>query len=791
MLAKGRAFAIVATVTLAVGIGSSTVIFSALQALVIRPFEYPHSDRIVHVWSGDRWPLSPADYLDLREQMSAFEHFGAYTPASVNVGAENPQAVFSVNCDTGVLESLGVEPAKGRFFTSEDQLKGAAPVAIISYGLWKTQFHSDPDIIGAAARMNGEAVTIVGVMPERYEFAGPWIRAGNVQVWLPMRMDPHDAQRDSHWLCGVARLKPGSSVASADAEIKAIGKRLAELYPNSNTRKEFLVRSLHFEMTRDIGSHVWLLFVAVILVLLVACANVASMLLARCAQRQSEYGVRLAIGATKSHLMRLALAESLVLAVAGAVLGMALAYGGIEIVKLLAPTSAARKEAMSIGGVSLLFTAGATLFTALLAGLPPTITTLGSSIGAVIRTDTRGAFGSRSRHRMLKGLVIAQVAVAFILANGAFLFSRSYTKLLEENQNLDTEFVLYGRVNLQGRQYDDNERRVQFWERIEQELQSIPGVTAVGLTSKQPLLGGGNTNTLVNDEVYDPAAQRILVERSSVTSDYFKTIGLNLIQGRNLQPQDDMQEDGRLGVVVNQAMVDKAWPDKNPLGELMRANQQSDPWYTATVVGVVENVRQWGPESAPQPEMYTTPPRHWGSVVNLNVRSSQPAMFLVPKVREALARLDPELALQDPRTLHHVVRESTQGQRSVAGLVNFFMATALGLVAVGLYGTLSYHVLLRTREIGVRMAIGAQRNDIVRLVLTQGLRWIAAGLTIGVAGVFALSRIVASLAFGVDGVSYSALGIAMSVVLVAGAAAVCLPARRAAQLDPLAALRVG
>lgn len=790
-LAKARGFAVIATLTLAVGIGSSTAMFSALRALVVHPFDYPDPQELVQVWSGDGWPLSPADFLDLHEQSSSFEHFGVYAPGTVNVGLENAQAVPGVRATDGVLPAFGVAPLRGRLFGPDDCREGAAPVAVIGYRLWQQTFAGDPGLLGRTIRVNGGDATVIGIMPAGFEFAAPWMRTEDCLVWLPYSFSEKERkQRDSHYLCGLARLKPGATVGVADAEIKAIGRKLTALYPNSNTRKEFLVRSLYFEMTRDVGGKVWLLFGAVALVLLVACANVASMLLARSAQRQGEFGVRLALGATRARLVRLALAESLVLAAFGAVLGLGLAFGGIAILKIAAPASAARKAAIALDGLALLFALGASLLTALLAGLPPALAAARTSLAGIIRSDARGAVGSRSRHVMLRTLIVAQIAVAFLLANGAALFSTSYFKIIEQNRLLDTTCVLSARLNLRGDPYKENEARVRFWQKLEERLAALPGVTSVGLTSKLPLEGGSNTSALVNDEAYDPAVRRTSVERSSITPGYFQAMGIALVRGRNLTPADDMTKDGHLGVVVNRAFVDKCWPGKDPIGQVFRANQPKDPWYIATVVGVVENVRQWGATAVVQPEMYTTPPGHWGNSVYLNLRSTRPASFLAPQLRQTVASLDHELPLENIRTLNQVVRDATAGERAVAGLVDFFMATALGLVAVGLYGTLSYHIVQRTREIGVRLAMGALGGDILRLVFGQGLRWVAGGLLLGLAGTAALASALKKLVYGMDGLTAPPLLLAAAAVVAAAALAILIPAWRASKLDPLEALRI-
>ncbi|MEO6005677.1 MAG: ABC transporter permease [Opitutus sp.] len=785
-LGKARGFALIAVLTLAVGIGASTAIYSALRALVLQPFHYPAADRLVHVWSGEGWSLSPADYLDLREQSSSFKLFGVYQPQYVNVGRENAQAVRSASGTSDVLPAFGVRPALGRFFEPSDEAMGAAPVVILSHALWQRLFAGDPQAVGRKLRLDGVDAEIVGVMPEGFEFVSPWSRTTDCELWTPLFLEER-THRDSHYLLGIARLRDGVSVTAADAEIKTIGRRLTEQYPNSNTGKAFLVHPILVDITKDIGRQLWLLFGAVGLVLLVACANVASMLLARSARRQGEFGVRVALGASPASLVKLALTESLVLAVAGAIIGGFLAYGGVEILRIIAPVTAARKAAISLDGAALGFALGATMLTALLAGLPPALAAMRTSLSTIMRSDARGSVGSPARHRMLRSLIVAQVAVAFVLANGAVLFSTSYLKLMQENELLATDAVVSAQVALRGPRYKDDASRVRFWYELVERVQALPGVTSAAVASKLPLEGGSNTNALVNDETYDPTQKRRQVERSSVTENYFSAMGLRLLKGRGLAAED-RQGDVR-GIMVNEEFVKQAWPNKDPLGEIVRGNNPGKPWYTSRVIGVVENVKQWGAAQPIQAEMYTTPEGHWGRSAFVVVRSALPAAQLAPLLRRELAAIDSELAIKDLRTMRQLVGTATQSQRAVAGLVNFFMATALGLVAVGLYGTLSYHVQQRTREIGVRVAIGAMKPDIIRLVFAQGSRWIASGLVLGLVGSAALSATLKTLVYQMEGLTVTPLLLATIAVGLAAMAACWLPARRAARLDPLEALR--
>lgn len=785
-LLKTPGFSSVAVLTLAVGIGCSCALFSALCALVLEPFSYPQSERIVQLWSNEGQPFSTLDYYDMREQTTVFEHFGAYKVERVNLGGENAQSLRAVLCTSDVLRAFGVAPALGRFFEPADEVAGAAPVVILSHRMWKDTFAGKPDIVGSTLRLNGGSATVVGVMPASFEFVGPWLGTTPCQVWKPLELDRANGDRGSHWMCVVARLKEGKTVGSADAEVKTVGRRLQETYPNSNTGKPFLARSLHEEMTRSVRSSVWMLFTAVILVLLVACANVSSMLLARNAKRQSEVGVRVALGASMRHILGLSLCESLLLSLAGSLLGLGFGLLGIQALKLITPASEMRKAAMVLDGRVLLFAIGLCLLSALLAGLPPAFAAMRISVADMLRTDSRGAAGSRTRHRLLRGLIIVQVALAFVLANSAALFSTSYLKLLKENEAIASPKVLSVEISLKGERYAKEGAAPQFLEQLTQRLSNLPGVESVGTSTMLPLEGGSNTSIMVNDEVFDPTKERVLAEVSAATPGYFAAAGIPLLRGRVLGPEDVGKES--IGVVVNRALAEQCWPKEDPLGKIIRPNADT-PWYRARVVGVVENVRQWGPHIPPRPEMYWTVDRAWGQRHFVLLRSFGNASQMTTQVRKEIAAMDPDLAISRPRTLEDVVYQSTQQQRTMAGIVDFFMALALGLVAIGLFGTLSYYVLQNTREIGVRMALGAFPSDIVKQILRQGFAWVSAGIVLGLLAAWLLGLLLKSLIYGVGSMNPLVLLGATAAVAFATLLACWLPARRAASVDPLVALR--
>jgi predicted permease len=785
-LAKSPGFSVIAVLTLAVGIGASTAMFSALRALVIEPFSFPHSERIVHVWSNEGQPLSQPDFFDVLDRATSFAELGAYSPTPANLGGDRPQAVRSVSCTPGVLRAFGIAPALGRLLDAKDEKSGAPLVAVISYSLWRQSFAADPALVGRTIRINGGNATVVGIMPAQFEFASPWMRTETCQMWVPLQLKRGEGDRGSHWLCTVGRLKPGVMIATADAEVKAVAAQLKQDHPDTNSQKPFLVRSLHLEMTRYIGLRVWMLFGAVTLVLLIACANVASMLLARSARRQGEIGVRLALGATRTQIVRLALTESLVLAALGAFGGLLIALYGVGILAAIAPVSDARRAAMTLNGGVLVFASGITFLTALLAGLPSAVAAMRFSVVDLLRTDSRSATGSRTRHHTLRALIVGQVAIAFVLANGAALFSAGYLKLMAANRSLATEYVLSALLQLRGDRYAKTESRVQFWNQLAERAATLPGVTAAGLTTKLPLEGGSNMWILVNNEVFDPTAGGRLAEMSAITPGYFNAAGIALLRGRTLEPGDAGED--AIGVVVNRALAEKCWPGEDPLGKIIRPSGPH-PWFHAHVVGVVESVRQWGAETPPNPEIYWTPEHAWGQGVFLVVRSAQPAARLTPALRRAVAALDPDLPLAEVRTLQDVVDDAVKGESAIAGLVDFFMATALGLVAVGLYGTLSYHVLQRTREIGIRLALGASRREVVRLVFRQGSGWVLTGVLLGIAGALLLTSALRALVYGLDSADPFGLLLATAAVAAAAALACWIPARRASRVDPIVALR--
>ncbi|PTY06176.1 permease [Opitutaceae bacterium EW11] len=794
---KSPGFTAIAVLTLALGIASATTLFSVIQALVIHPFPYPDAEQIVYVRSNSGQPLSTADYNDLVKELRSLSELGAYVPRRINLGGERAESVPAILCTSGVLRALGIQPMLGRWFTPSDDEPGAEAVAVISHALWLQRFQGDSAVVGSVQQVDGRATRIVGVMPATFEFSSPWYQGSDYQLWAPLHFTPDEMKdRGSHWMLGLGRLKPGVTLAQADAEIKAVGARLAAAYPDTNTGKPFLAVSIRQEITRQTASGLRPLGAAVVLLMLVVCANVAGLLLARGKRREAEFGIRLALGASRKALALQLLGETLVLALLGCAVGVILSLWGVAVVRNLIPATLiieARRAAIDVHGWVLPFAAGAGLLAALLSGVAPAITAVRGSVGASLHESGRTQTGSRVHRRLLRRLVMAQTAVTVLLAYGAILFTGSYVNVVRANRALETDQVLTVEIAPKGERYKAVGTRIQFWNAMMERVRSLPGVERAAMTTKLPLEGGNNFDVLADGETFDAKVRRPLVENSGVSPDYFAAMGIGWLRGN---PVDFVTPKGPVfPAVINQTLARKVWPQTDPLQHQLRINMPNSP-YVFQVVGVVEDVRQWGAEAAPMPELYyactlnglpeeALPPNS----AYLVVRARGDARGLTAAIREELARLDPGLAVSRVRTMSGVLHDAGSSRRFSSGLVNLFTTIAVVLAAIGVYGTLSYNLAQRTREFGVRIAVGAQRRHIFALVLAETSRWLLGGLLPGIALSVGCAFAAGRWVYGVDPLS------PLTVLLGAGGVGVVLllaclaPARRATRINPVDALR--
>ena len=796
-LRKSPGFTAVAVLTLALGIGANTAIFSVFKALVLDPLPYPDPLRLVHVWKSDiairdYMPLSGPDYFDLRAQNQCFEELGAYTTARHNLGGDKPVRVQGILCTAAILRAFGVQPALGRWFTETEETEGTRRVVVLSYRLWQERYAGDPALVGRTIVVNGEGHEVVGITPRGFQFLSPWYRGNPFDIWTPLVLSRDEKERNWCYYLGLGRLKGDlpvrASLNAAQTELRAIGQRVAEAHPNTHHRKIFWALPLVFQCVGgDLLGRLLLLFWIAGLVLLVACANVAGLSLARGAERQAEVALRFALGATRRRIVRQWLVESLLLAVIGGLAGAGLTAAGLGLLRESLPADLQRAEGLRMDQWVLLFSLVLSVLTAIVCGLAPALTVSRTRpLEAIKGGGTSGGYGGRSRRRLLPKLAVAQLATALCLVNLAILMLMSYRRVLDTPQGFDEQRVLTADVWLWGDRYRQPDQKVRFWRQLQERAEALPGVDAVAVTTKLPLEGGRNGEILVEGEVFGAQAKHPLVEMSWVSPGYFTAMGIPLRAGRTMTPGSAVG--GVQEVVVNRALVETYWPGQDGLGQALRPNSPEPRW-SAVIVGVVENVRQWGAESKPLPEIYFPYDAEPAVGAKLVVHSAAEPVLLVPALQQEIARLDSDMPLSNVRTMKHVFVASIAHRKFATLLIELFMAIALALALVGVYGVISYQAAQRTGEYGVRLAFGASRGHIHRLVLRQAL-WIAGwGTLIGLGATLNLAFVLRHLIYGINPLDSLALAFAAVLVVAAALLAAYLPARRAARVDPMAALR--
>ncbi len=796
-LARQPGFTLLVVITLAIGIGANAAIFSVLKGLILQPLPYPQPDRVVAIWEtpvGERYyqPFSSPDYFDMREQNGSFEEFGLYRLDWVNLAGEGEAVrVPGVRCTASVLRALGVSPALGRLFTDDEEIEGAHRVAILGAGLWRRRFGADPEIIGAPITTNGERFTIIGVMPEAYEFPRAWTTVSHdPEIWIPIPLSRDEDLRGSHSYASIGRLGDGVSVETAEADLQAIAARLAEEHPDTNARVGVWIDPLMRRTLGGVRSFLLILLGVVGLVLLIACANVASMLLARSTTRANELAIRTSLGASCKRLVRQLMTESLLLSATGGLAAVLLAVWGVNAIKGLIPATVPRIQGIRIDGGVLLFSLVVTVAAGLAFGLVPALLSARSDPIQSLK-EGRGSFaGGRTTNRFLRGLVTGQLATAFVLANAAALLIVSHLNVMSLPRGFDAERVLVAGLSVTGPEYEQTEQRVALWDRLLERIGALPGVEHAAATNKLPLRGGNNGEVLVEGETYDPKAERPLVEFSYVTPDYFDAMGISLLSGRLLEDGDAKVSTagGDLVAVVNRTLADRYWPGESALGKRIRSNSNPPAW-TARVVGVVENVRQWGLEYPPLREIYFPHSFELWPYTRLVVRASGDPLSLVPALRRAVREIDARLPLAGIRTMEDLVIDAAADRRFSMLLVGLFAGTALVLVTAGTYGMMSYCVSQRTHEIGVRVALGADRGKVMGLFLGQGLRLALLGAAIGLVGSLAASRLTGRLVFGISPLHPGFLIGGVLFMTAVALVAIAAPVLRATRVDPNQALR--
>ncbi|HEU4794163.1 MAG TPA: ABC transporter permease [Pyrinomonadaceae bacterium] len=788
-LLKRPGFTVIALVALALGIGANTAIFSLVNAVVLRPLPYPEPDELVWIFGNLRQgtnsaSVSPVDFLDYREQNQSFEQlaatFGIAVPATLTGGGE-PERLEASGVTGNYFDTFGVAPVLGRGFTLANERSGHDQVAILSHALWQRRFGGDPSILSKTIVVNGKPHEVIGVMGESATFPQA------ADLWLPMNFDgPEDPAmkiRFAKFIRPIGRLKPGVSLAEAQTDMDLIAARLEQQYPESNTGWSLRLLPLREQLVGGSRTTVLVLFGAVAFVLLIACANVANLLLVRAAARQKEIALRTALGASRWRIVRQMLTESLLLAIIGGALGALLAAWGVKLLVKLSEGAIPPTVDVNIDATVLGFTLLVSILTGVLFGLAPAFRTarvnLIDALKAGVRSDSQGSVRSRTRNV----LVVLESAVAVMLLIGAGLLIRSLVALQQVNPGFDANNVLTLRVDLPQSKYGTPEKAASFFAELDTRVSGLPGVEAAGFVSDLPLSNQANDiSLLVEGRPPVPQDQQTFADFRRVNHHYFRAMRIPLLRGRNFTEQEIAQSAKVL--IVSQQLVDVVFPNEDPLGKRLITGMKGELY---EIIGVVGDLRHTSLAAPVSPAMYF--PTRERPMMNLVIRTQGDPLSIAGAVRNEVRSMNPDLPISAVKPMAEWIDSSVATPRYRTTLFGLFAALAMILAATGIYGVMSYTVAQRTHEIGVRMALGARRMDVLKLVVRQGMVLTVIGVIVGLIGAFALTRVMESLLFGVttkDPITFTVV----AVLLLAVAFIACfVPARRATKVDPLVALR--
>lgn len=800
-LARRPGFTAIAVITLSLGIGATTAIFSVVQAVLLKPLDYSKSERLIKIRGRDQngvaGNLSPADFLDFAREAKTVEQAGANGFVGLfTIGGGNGEAerVGGVNVTAGFFPTLGVQPALGRAFTADDDAPQAPRTVILSDGFWRRRFGAAPSIIGKAITLNAETAIVIGVLPASYRHIeiNPERPA---DVFTPYGFDATQPDRGGHFIRGVARLKPGVSIEQARAELEAIAARLRLQYPVSNINQDVVATPLLDDIVGDSRPVILLLGGAVIVVLLVACANVANLLLARGTGRQREVALRAAIGADRGRLIRQMLTESGALSILGALGGVALALAATRALTALAASGIPRADQVGVNAVVLVFALAAALATSVVFGLLPALQLSRTDFNGVLKEGGR-SLGAALGRGARESLIVAEVAMSIMLLIGAGLLMRSLWQLQEVNPGFSPAKVLAMEVSLPTARYAEGDQ-MPFYQRLEGRVASKPGVAAVGAINILPLSRNYDSRGVQIEDHPQPDGQGMEPQARSATPGYFRAMGIPFLAGRNFDAHD--VEGGQRVVIVSEAMARKAWPgEADVIGKritfnsgIPRDQQQivGGPG-SRVVIGVVGDVKHLGLDEPEVPMFYTPhtqqPSYHTMRVV---VRADAEPAALTHMVREELSQMDREVPLSQVTTLTRALDATVAAPRMRANLLGLFAALATILAAIGVYGVVAYMVGQRTQEIGVRRALGARAADVVAMLLREAMRPVVIGIALGVAGASAMTRLLSAMLFGISATDMTTYAVASGLLAVAALLASIVPARRALRVDPIVAVR--
>ncbi|MCM3871733.1 MAG: ABC transporter permease [Pyrinomonadaceae bacterium] len=790
MLVKNPGFTVVAVIALALGIGANVAIFSVVNGVLLRPLPFSEPDRLMMIRETKlpqfpEFSISPGNFLEWKKQNTVFERLVAFKGSSLNlIGTGDPERLRVLNVTEGFFAMLGAQPQLGRDFLLEEDQPERNNVVILSQGLWQKRFGGDPKILNQSIALSGKSYTVIGVMPATFRF-GPGDE--QIDLWTPMAFTAQEAQNHGgHYVAAIGQLKPAMTIDQARAEMITIAARVAAQYPAATGWSVKVMPLLEFSV-RSIKPALLVLLVAVGFVLLIACANVANLLLARAAGRQKEIATRTALGAGRGRIIRQLLTESMLLSLLGGTVGLLLAKWGTDLLLTLAPSDLPRMDNVSVDGRALAFTAAITFLTGIIFGLVPALQASKPNLNETMKDAARGSSEGGRRKLVRNTLVVLEVASALVLLVGAGLMIKSFYRLQEVDPGFNPNNALTTSVELPKQRYPEETQQVAFFQQLIERVGALPGVEAAGASCVVPMTGDDFVLAFEIDG--QPPLQPGATQSTnyySVSSDYFKAMGIPLSRGRVFNERDTKQSP-RVAV-INETMATKMFPGEDPIGKRITFDREDkNAWYE--IVGIVGDVKQYGLDQPTTMQTYEPYTQQTLPYMTLVVRAAGDPTSLGAAIRSEVLKLDKEQPATDIKTLNQYFSTSIAQQRFSMVLLGVFAAVALVLAAVGIYGVLSYAVTQRTHEIGIRMALGAGRRDVFQLVVGRGMLLSLIGVAGGLVAAFGLTRLMESLLFGVtatDAVTFASVaGVLLAVALLA-----CyIPARRATKVDPLVALR--